>query len=144
MDDVSDIDSPSPIHGAQGVPNGAQKGPQHFGYGSASSSGANVAGVTTQLVDTKFVNRPGKFSAELGKHDWKWTSWSFTFLNFMVCISPDYEEELEQAGNVRHTINMPTDPAMLHRSQNLVRHHGLIVRRQSLSHFEIHKGPERL
>ena len=37
----------------------------------------------------------------------------------MVCISPDYEEELEAAGLVKHTINMPTDPAVLHRSRTL-------------------------
>jgi hypothetical protein len=73
MDDFSDIDSPSPINGAPGaqeqqnggpgLPADAFGGAQHFGLGSASSSGANIAGVTTQLVDTKFVNRPGKFSA---------------------------------------------------------------------------------
>ncbi len=82
MDDFSDIEiEQSLLHGAQGVQQengapGAQAGPfggaQHFGLGSASSSsGAHVAGVTTQLVDTKFVSRPGKFSAELGKHDGK-------------------------------------------------------------------------
>jgi hypothetical protein len=65
------------------------------------------------------VSRPGKFSAELGKHDGKWTNWSFTFLNFMVCISPDYEEELEQAGNVKNPIASPQDPAILHRSRTL-------------------------
>ncbi len=74
MDDFSDIESQSPVYGApgaqqyqqnggQGLPAGTFGGAQHFGLGSASSSGANIAGVTTQLVDTKFVNRPGKFSA---------------------------------------------------------------------------------
>ena len=76
MDDFSELDSLgalSPVRTAPGADQqqndaqGAQRylygGAQHFGLGSASSSGANIAGVTTQLVDTKFVARPGKFSA---------------------------------------------------------------------------------